>query len=54
VLAISGSPSLERLEKFLHAGGIEVYLYKPFGKEELIDAIEKVFRGEYMKFHENA
>ncbi len=43
VIAISGSPSGARVEKFIRSGGIEVYLYKPFGKEELIAGVEKAF-----------
>lgn len=53
VVAISGSPSGQRLDRFLRAGGIELYLYKPFGKQELIDGIEKALRGEYIRFRED-
>lgn len=53
VLAISGSPTGQSLEKFLRSGGIELYLYKPFGKQELIEAVEKAFRGEYIHFRED-
>jgi len=41
IVAISGSPSGARVEKFIRSGGIEVYLYKPFGKEELIAGVER-------------
>ncbi len=53
VVAISGSPSGQRLERFLRAGGIELYLYKPFGKQELIDGIEKALKGDYIRFRED-
>lgn len=53
VVAISGSPSGQRLDRFLRAGGIELYLYKPFGKQELIDGVEKALRGDYIRFRED-
>lgn len=54
VVAISGSPSGQRLDRFLRAGGIELYLYKPFGKQELIDGVEKALRGDYIRFREDS
>ncbi|HPQ80415.1 MAG TPA: response regulator [bacterium] len=53
VVAISGSPSGQRLDRFLRAGGIELYLYKPFGKQELIEGVEKALRGDYIRFRED-
>ncbi|MFH0798684.1 MAG: response regulator [Pseudomonadota bacterium] len=53
IVAISGSPSGQRLDKFLKAGGIELYLYKPFGKEELLRGVERALRGEYVRFRED-
>jgi len=41
VVAISGSPVGQRMEKFVRSGGVELFLYKPFGKRELISGIEK-------------
>ena len=41
VIAISGSPSGARVEKFIRNGGIDVFLYKPFGKDELIEGVTK-------------
>lgn len=54
VVAISGSPSGQRLDRFMQAGGIELYLYKPFGKEELLRGVEKALRGDYVSFKEEA
>ncbi len=54
IVAISASPSAQRLNRFLSAGGIEIYLYKPFGKDELIEGVEKVMRGDYLKFRDDA
>lgn len=54
VVAISGSPSGQRLDRFLRAGGIELYLYKPFGKQELIEGVEKALRGDYIRFREDS
>ena len=53
VVAISGSPSGQRLDRFLRAGGIELYLYKPFGKQELIEGVEKALRGDYIRFRDD-
>lgn len=41
VIAISGSPSGARVEKFIRNGGIDVFLYKPFGKDELIEGVTR-------------
>ena len=41
VIAISGSPAGQRVEKFVRCGGAEVFLYKPFGKRELISGVKK-------------
>lgn len=54
VVAISGSPSGQRLDRFLRAGGIELYLYKPFGKQELIEGVERALRGDYIRFREDS
>ncbi len=49
VVAISGSPSGERLNRFFENGGVDVYLYKPFGREELLQGVEKILSGDYLK-----
>ena len=54
VVAISGSPSGQRLDRFLRAGGIELYLYKPFGKQELIEGVQKALKGDYIRFREDS
>jgi small nuclear ribonucleoprotein (snRNP)-like protein/CheY-like chemotaxis protein len=41
VIAISGSPAGQGVEKFVRIGGVDVFLYKPFGKKELLAGIEK-------------
>jgi CheY-like chemotaxis protein len=46
VVAISGSPAGSRVEKFIRSGGIEVFLYKPFGKEELLAGVDKALQDE--------
>lgn len=46
VVAISGSPAGSRVEKFIRSGGIEVFLYKPFGKEELLAGVDKALHSE--------
>ncbi len=41
IVAISGSPAGPRVEKFIRNGGGEVFLYKPFGRDELIAGVER-------------
>lgn len=50
VVGITGSPTGNRLIKFITSGGIDACLYKPFGKEEILSAIKKVKNGDYVKF----
>jgi DNA-binding response OmpR family regulator len=46
ILAISGSPTGERLEKLVRTEGVKAYLYKPFGKVELLAGVEKALRND--------
>ena len=46
IVAISGSPAGQRVEKFVRCGGIEVFLYKPFGKRELLSGVEKALEAD--------
>jgi CheY-like chemotaxis protein len=42
LMAISGSPGGQRVENFIRAGGSKVFLYKPFGRAELMSSVQKV------------
>jgi len=41
IIAVSGSPAGQRVDKFMRSGGTDVFLYKPFGKKELIAGVKK-------------
>lgn len=41
IMAISGSPAGVRVDKFVSSGGIEIFLFKPFGKAELLENVRK-------------
>ncbi|MBN1283619.1 MAG: response regulator [Proteobacteria bacterium] len=41
-IGISGSPAGQRVERFVSVCGVDVFLYKPFGKKELLAAVEKM------------
>lgn len=44
VVAISGSPSDDRMNRFLENGGVQVALYKPFGKEDLLAGLNRALQ----------
>jgi two-component system response regulator ResD len=46
VVAITGSPVGSRVERFRNLAGIGIFLFKPFGKEELLASVEKALGTE--------
>ncbi len=49
VIAISGSPVGQGVDRFVRSGGVELFLYKPFGKKELLAGVSNAIRSA--KFH---
>lgn len=49
VIAISGSPVGQGVDKFVRSGDVELFLYKPFGKKELLAGVNKAIQS--VKFH---
>lgn len=49
VIAISGSPVGQGMDKFVRSGGVELFLYKPFGKKELLAGVNDAIQSA--KFH---
>ena len=41
MVAITGSPVGSRVERFRKSAGVGIFLFKPFGKEELLACVEK-------------
>ncbi len=44
LMAITGSPSGERIEQFRQAGGIQLSLAKPFGRAELLASVVQALK----------
>ena len=42
VIAISGSPTGGRMEELVKSGDVDFCLYKPFGKDKLLDGVNKI------------
>jgi CheY-like chemotaxis protein len=44
IIAITGSPTGEKVEQLTTSQNIDAYLYKPFGKKELLEVIAKALQ----------